>query len=78
MRHGAQPGRVGAKVVLWTCTAANRKGQQWAVVRNGDLSNEFSIGGLCLAIPSMTAADGSQLVMARCTLADTRIHWRVW
>jgi hypothetical protein len=71
-------GRVGAKVVLWTCTAANRRGQQWAVVRNGDLSNEFSLGGLCLAIPSMTAADGSQLVMARCTLADTRIHWRVW
>ena len=71
-------GRVGTKVVLWTCTAANRKGQHWAVVRNGDLSNELSLGGVCLAIPSMTAADGSQLVMARCTLADPRIHWRVW
>jgi hypothetical protein len=70
-------GRVGTKVVLWTCSAGNR-GQHWGVVRNGDLSSEFSIGGLCLAIPSMTAADGSQLVMARCTLADTRIHWRVW
>ena len=70
--------RVGTKVQLWTCSAANRRGQQWAVVRNGDLSNEFRIGGVCLAIPSMTAADGSQLVMARCTIADPRIHWRVW
>ncbi len=61
-------GRVGAKVQLWTCTAANRKGQQWAIVRTGDVSSELSIGGLCLAVPSMTAANGSQLVMARCTL----------
>jgi hypothetical protein len=71
-------GRAGAKVQLWTCTAANRKGQQWAVVRTGDVSSELSVGGLCLAIPSMTAANGSQLVMARCTATDPRIHWRVW
>ena len=71
-------GRAGAKVQLWTCTAANRKGQQWAIVRTGDVSSELSIGGLCLAVPSMTAANGSQLVTARCTATDPRIHWRVW
>jgi hypothetical protein len=72
------PGRAGAKVELWACTAANRRGQDWAIVRTGGVSSELSIGGVCLAIPSMTAAGGSQLVMARCTATDPRVHWRVW
>ena len=75
--HGAL-GRVGTKIQLWACTAANRKGQQWAVVRTGGLSAELQLGGVCLAIPSVTAADGSQLVTARCTATDPRIHWRIW
>ncbi len=70
-------GRVGTKVVLWTCSAANR-GQHWAVVQSGSLSSELGIGGMCLAVPSLTAPDGSQLVMARCTATDPRIHWRIW
>ena len=70
-------GRVGTKVVLWTCGAGNR-GQHWAVVRTGYMSAEFSIGGVCLAIPSMTAADGTQLVTGRCTATDPRVHWHIW
>jgi hypothetical protein len=71
-------GRVSAKVGLWDCTAAKRKAQQWAVVRTGDLSAELTLGGVCLAIPSMTAADGSQLRTARCTATDPRVHWHIW
>ena len=70
-------GRIGTKIQLWTCTAGN-KGQHWAVIRNGDLSSELGLGGVCLAIPSMTAADGSQLVTARCTATDPRIRWHIW
>jgi hypothetical protein len=70
-------GRTGTKVVLWTCTAANRRGQQWAVVRTGYMSAELTIGGVCLAVPSMTAADGTQLVTGRCTATDLRVHWHI-
>jgi hypothetical protein len=70
-------GRAGTKVVLWTCGARNR-GQHWAVVRTGYMSAELSIGGVCLAVPSMTAADGTQLVTGRCTATDPRVHWHVW
>jgi len=75
--HGAL-GRVGTKIQLWACTAANRKGQQWAVIRTGGLSVELKLGGVCLAIPGMKAADGSQLVTAPCNATDPRIHWRIW
>ena len=71
-------GRAGTKVALWTCTAANRRGQQWAVVRTGYMSAELSIGGVCLSVPSMTAADGTQLVTGRCTASDPRVHWHIW
>ena len=70
-------GRVGTKVVLWTCSAANRRGQQWAVVRTGEMNAELVLGGVCLAIPSMTAADGTQLVTGRCTATDPRVHWHI-
>jgi Ricin-type beta-trefoil lectin domain/Putative Ig domain len=71
-------GRLGTRIQLWTCTAANRKGQQWSVVQTGDLSAELTLGGVCLAIPSMTAADGSQLVTVRCSATDPRVHWHIW
>jgi hypothetical protein len=70
-------GRIGTKVVLWACTAANRRGQQWAVLRTGYMSAELSIGGVCLSVPSMTAADGTQLVTGRCTATDPRVHWHI-
>ena len=71
-------GRVASKIQLWDCTTANRRAQQWAVVRTGDLSAELTLGGVCLAIPSMTAANGTQLVTARCTATDPRVHWHIW
>ncbi len=37
-------GRVGTKVQLWTCSAANRRGQQWAVVRTGEMNVELVPG----------------------------------
>jgi hypothetical protein len=70
-------GRVGTKVVLWTCGAGNR-GQHWSVIRTGYMSAELSIGGVCLAVPGMTAADGTQLVTGRCTATDPRVQWHIW
>jgi len=70
-------GRIGTKIQLWACAAGN-KSQHWAVVRTGGLSAELTLGGVCLAIPGMKAADGSQLVTAPCSAADPRVHWHVW
>ena len=70
-------GRIGTKIQLWACAAGN-KSQHWAVVRTGGLSAELTLGGVCLAIPGMKAADGSQLVTAPCSAADPRVPWHVW
>jgi hypothetical protein len=70
-------GRIGTKIQLWTCTAGNR-GQHWTVARTFGLSSELKLGGVCLAIPSMKAADGSQLVTASCGATDPRVHWHIW
>jgi len=69
-------GAVGVKIELWTCDGAAT--QRWAVARTGGLSSELTQDGVCLAIPSMTAIDGTQLVTARCTASDPRVHWHVW
>jgi hypothetical protein len=66
-----------AKIVLWTCSTGN-KAQQWTVVRTGGLSSELRVGGACLGITSLTAANGAQLVTARCTATDPRVHWHIW
>ena len=47
-------------------------------MQSGSLGTELTQGGVCLAVPSMTAIDGSRLVAARCTAADPRIHWHTW
>jgi Ricin-type beta-trefoil lectin domain/Putative Ig domain len=69
-------GVVGAKIDLWTCNGA--KSQRWTVVRTGGLSSELTQDGVCLAVPSMTAIDGTQLITAACTASDPRVHWHVW
>ena len=47
-------------------------------MQSGSLGVELTQGGVCLAVPSMTAADGSQLVAAACNATDPRIHWHTW
>jgi hypothetical protein len=69
-------GRAGTKLVLWGCTAGNRS-QQWTLSRAGALGSELSLGGVCLGIPSMTAANAAQLVTAACTASDPRVHWHI-
>lgn len=70
-------GRVAAKIELWTCIAGDQA-QKWTLVRGNTLSGELKAGGVCLAIPSMTAAATSQLRTAPCAPADPRVHWHIW
>jgi hypothetical protein len=70
-------GRIAAKIELWTCIAGD-KAQKWTLVRGNTLSGELKAGGVCLAIPSMTAPATSQLRTAPCAPADPRVHWHIW
>jgi hypothetical protein len=70
-------GRLAAKIELWACTAGD-KAQQWTLVRGSTLGGELEAGGVCLALPSMTAPAGSQLRTAPCAAADPRVHWHLW
>jgi hypothetical protein len=65
---------LAAGVAAYAATASPAR----SVVQTGDLSAELTLGGVCLAIPSMTAADGSQLVTVRCSAMDPRAHWHIW
>jgi hypothetical protein len=71
-----KPGAVGTKLVLWACSAGGG-GQRWTVSRTGGLSGELTLGGVCLAIPSMTAANAAQLVTEACSASDPRVHWHI-
>jgi hypothetical protein len=70
-------GAVGTKIVLWACSASN-KGQRWTASRTGGLSSELRLGGVCLGITSMTAANATQLVTGKCTASDPRVRWHIW
>ena len=70
-------GRVAAKIELWTCIAGD-KAQKWTLVRSGTLSGALMAGGVCLAVPTMTAPAASQLRTAPCVPADPRVHWHIW
>jgi hypothetical protein len=70
-------GRAGSKLVLWNC-AKTDKGQKVKVVRQGTLGSWITIGGACVAIPSMTAGQGAQLVTVKCGTTDPRDLWRIW
>jgi Ricin-type beta-trefoil lectin domain/Putative Ig domain len=70
-------GRVAARVELWACTARDQA-QRWTLVRGRTLNGELEAGGVCLALPSMTASAGSQLRTAPCAATDPRVHWHVW
>jgi hypothetical protein len=74
------PGRLseaGTKIVLRTCEPNNR-GQVWNVLRTGGLSSMIAIGGYCLGITSMTAANATPLVTVGCgTGSDPRVRWHI-
>jgi hypothetical protein len=74
--HG-KLGAPGSKIVLWSC-ARGDKGQKVIVVHRGGLGSWITIDGVCVAIPSMTAADQSQLVTATCNPGDPRDLWDIW
>ena len=70
-------GTPGVKIALWSC-AKGDKGQKVIVVHRAGLGSWITIDGVCVAIPSMTAADTSQLVTATCTPGDPRDLWDIW
>jgi hypothetical protein len=64
-----------SKIQLWLCGKVS--GQNWTVVRTGTMSSELKDGGLCLGIPSLSAANSSALIAAKCTASDPRVHWHI-
>ncbi|HEY7812555.1 MAG TPA: putative Ig domain-containing protein, partial [Nakamurella sp.] len=70
-------GTPGVKIALWSC-AKGDKGQKVIVVHRAGLGSWITIDGVCVAIPSMTAPDTSQLVTATCTPGDPRDRWDIW
>jgi Ricin-type beta-trefoil lectin domain/Putative Ig domain len=73
---GGKLGAVGTKIKLWACSASGQ-GQKWTVSRTGGLSSELRLGGVCLGLTSMTAANATQLVTGKCTASDPRVHWHI-
>jgi hypothetical protein len=73
----AKLGTAGAKIELWNCTPGD-KGQKVVVVHTGVLSSELTIGGVCIAVPSMTAGDTARLVTAACSATNPLVHWHIW
>ena len=70
------------KAVLWTCGAS--VGQKWTIDRIGTMTGALTQNGLCLAVPSMTAAkgttlatNGTQLIASTCSQTDPRDLWHV-
>ena len=70
------------KAVIWTC--GGQGGQKWTVVRTSAMGSELAQGGVCLAIPSMTASPGpvlepnnTQLIMSKCSQTDPRDLWHI-
>jgi Ricin-type beta-trefoil lectin domain/Putative Ig domain len=70
-------GRLASRIELWTCIPGD-SAQKWTLVRGGTLNGEIEQAGVCLAVPTMTSAAGSQLRTAPCTATDPRVHWHVW
>jgi hypothetical protein len=67
----------GGKVVLWACTAGGG-GQRWTVVPTGGLSVELKMNGVCLALPSLSAPDTTQLTTRACSATDPTVNWHIW
>jgi len=70
------------KAVIWTC--GQHSGQKWTVARTSAMGSEITEGGVCLAIPSMTAGrgtvlepNGTQLVTSKCSKTDPRDLWHI-
>jgi hypothetical protein len=70
------------KAVLWTCGSSS--GQKWTIDRIGTMTGALTQNGVCLAIPSMTAArgtalegNGTQLIASKCSSSDPRDLWHV-
>jgi hypothetical protein len=63
----------GTKIQLWTCNGG--AAQQWTVQGSNDsLGAEMGHGSLCATPTSMTAADGSQLVLGACGTDESAWH----
>ncbi len=71
------------KAVIGLCSAGNST-QKWTVARTSAMGSELSEGGVCLAIPSMTADRGTrletndtQLITSKCSNTDPRDLWHI-
>lgn len=70
------------KAVIWTCGGSS--GQKWTIDRIGTMTGALTQNGVCLAIPSMTAAkgtalegNGTQLIASKCSPTDPRDLWHL-
>ena len=70
------------KAVIWTCGASGN--QKWTVTRTSAMGSELALGGVCLAIPSLTSAkgtalepNGTQLIASKCNKSDPRDLWHI-
>jgi hypothetical protein len=77
LTDNATLGRPDAKISLWTC-APGDKGQKVVVVRQSTLGSWLTIDGVCVAIPSTTAPEASQLITTSCVPGDPRDLWHIW
>jgi hypothetical protein len=63
----------GAKIQLWTCNGG--AAQQWTVQgSNNSLGVELEHGSLCATATSLTAANGTQLVLGACGTDESGWH----
>jgi hypothetical protein len=67
----------GGKVVLWACSPGGG-GQRWTVVPTGGLSSELRMNGVCLALPSLSSPDTTQLITRACSATDPTVNWHIW
>jgi hypothetical protein len=66
-----------SKIVLKGCASPTSE-QKWSVSRTGGFGSEIALGGVCMATPSLTTANGTQLVSAKCTASNPNVHWHIW
>jgi hypothetical protein len=68
--------KAGAKVTLYPCQKGSKQ-QHWAVSHESGLSSAVSLGGACLAIPSLKSQSGASLIVVKCSKSNPLDLWHV-
>jgi hypothetical protein len=65
------------KIALYLCQKGN-KSQLWSVVPVAGLGSGLMQNGMCVSMPKLTAADGTQLVLGTCNASSPLDLWHIW